>query len=245
MKKTLIASGCSFTDYDFSSDFHPDMDCSWQKWPELLAEKLNMNFINLGQSGAGNEYTYASLLDKIHLMDSNDIGLVIPAWTQSQRKDIKVRGVWKHLDQVRRYPYDKNKNLYGDITYRVEESIKLYYSFQEICKSKNIPVFQFQMLPMFRGFDYDPITKKHIDGRFDIYDNLIKTIYYNPYYKNIDNSFLGWPTESSLGGFNIKMDVLHGYNNESLKYQVSDIDSHPNTIGQIKIAEFLYEQING
>jgi len=41
------------------------------------------------------------------------------------------------------------------------------------------------------------------------------------------------------------MDVLHGYNNESLKYQVSDIDSHPNTIGQIKIAEFLYEQING
>ena len=240
-RKVLIASGCSFTNENFTSDFHPDMDCSWPKWPELLAEKLNMDFINLGHSGAGNEYTYASILDKIHSIDTDDIGLVMPAWSQVQRKDIKVRGVWKHLDKPRRYPYESN--LYGDITYRIEESIRLYYSFQEICKSKNIPIFQFQMLPMFRGFDYNPVTKKRVNSRADNYNNLIKTIYYNPYYKNIDNSFLGWPTESSLGGFNIKMDVLHGYNNESLKYQVSDIDSHPNAAGQIKIAEFLYEQI--
>ena len=40
-RKVLIASGCSFTNENFRSDFHHDMDCSWPKWPELLAEKIN------------------------------------------------------------------------------------------------------------------------------------------------------------------------------------------------------------
>jgi len=247
MKKTLIASGCSFTDYDFSSDFHPDMDCSWQKWPELLAEKLNMNFINLGQSGAGNEYTYASLLDKIHLMDSNDIGLVIPAWTQSQRKDIKVRDVWKHLDVVRKHTYAIDLMVYGDMQYRIEESILYYYNLQEICKSKKIPLYQFQMLGIGDGFNWDPKLRKKGSDSFNenSLKKILKFIYQNSYYNEIDDTFLGWPTYNFLGGFNIFGDVLEGHDDDKkLKYQISDIDVHPNAKGQIKIAEFLYEQIN-
>jgi len=63
MKKILLVSGCSNTDKNFYSELHPEMDCSWPKWPELLAEKLNMDCVNLAKSGAGNEYIYSSLLD--------------------------------------------------------------------------------------------------------------------------------------------------------------------------------------
>ena len=42
MKKILLVSGCSFTDRDFHSDIHPDMICDWPRWPELVAEALDM-----------------------------------------------------------------------------------------------------------------------------------------------------------------------------------------------------------
>ena len=243
-RKVLIASGCSCTNEFFSSDYHHDMDCTWPKWPELLAEKLDMDYINLGHSGAGNEYIYSSILHQIAEINLDDIGLVIPAWTQAQRKDIKVRGTWRHLDAVRNYPYQKHIVQHGDINYRVEQSLLFYYSLKEICKSKKIPLYQFQMLPMFLGFDWDPVLKKHTSGDQEESKRILQSFYSNPYYDQIDDTFLGWPTENYLGGFNIKMDVLYGYDEKGLPYQISEIDTHPNAIGQIKIAEYIYEKIN-
>ena len=254
-RKVLIASGCSFTNENFTSDFHPDMDCSWPMWPELLAEKLDMDFINLGHSGAGNEYIYSSILHQVAETNLDDIGLVIPAWTQAQRKDIKVRDVWKHLDVVRNHFYEADINVHGDMKSRIEESILLYYSLQEICKSKNIPLYQFQMLVMGDGFNWDPLIRKvYYDKK--AHTKLLQFIYQNPYYNEIDDNFLGWPTYNFLGGFNIITDVLHGHttgqNSDNMPYddqlrlktQISDIDVHPNAAGQIKITEFLYEKIN-
>src|SRR6056300_1713464 len=98
MKKKLIVSGCSYTDKDFESMSAPDYDCSFPKWPELLAKKLDMDCVNLGASGAGNEYIYSSLLDYITnpQKDVNRIGLVISAWTQCQRRDYQrgIMGRW-------------------------------------------------------------------------------------------------------------------------------------------------------
>ena len=65
MKKYLIASGCSWGDPNFISLEHPDMDCDWSKWPELLADKLDMQVINLCKSGQGQEYIYSSLIEKV------------------------------------------------------------------------------------------------------------------------------------------------------------------------------------
>jgi len=42
MKKILLVSGDSFSDKNFSTMIHPELDTSWPKWPELLADKLNM-----------------------------------------------------------------------------------------------------------------------------------------------------------------------------------------------------------
>ena len=42
--------------------------------PQLLADKLGMDCINVGQSGAGQEYIYTSIVNNIH---RENIGLVI------------------------------------------------------------------------------------------------------------------------------------------------------------------------
>ena len=64
-KKILLVSGCSNTDPKYTSLQHPDMDCNWPKWPELLAKSLDMECINLAENGAGNEYIYSTLIDKL------------------------------------------------------------------------------------------------------------------------------------------------------------------------------------
>ena len=88
MKKILLVSGCSYTTHNFISVMHPDLDgLSWPKWPELLANKLDMECVNLAYSGAGNEFIYSSLFDYITTNDTSNIGLVIAAWSQNQRKD--------------------------------------------------------------------------------------------------------------------------------------------------------------
>ena len=56
MKKILLVSGCSFTNANYKSVQHPEREFLWNKWPKILAEKLNMDCINLAQSGTGNEF---------------------------------------------------------------------------------------------------------------------------------------------------------------------------------------------
>ena len=58
----LIVSGCSYTD-NIWIDSH-----GFTPWPEKLAEKLGMECINLGASGAGNEYVMSSLIHVLELV---------------------------------------------------------------------------------------------------------------------------------------------------------------------------------
>ena len=238
MKKTLIASGCSWTNENFTSDFRHDMDCSWPKWPELLAKKLDMECINLGRSGAGNEYIYSSLLDQIIKMDPNNIGLVMPAWPQACRKDIKVRGIWKHnlAQTLWRHNIKLPDYAVTSIDGNIDKSLIYYYSLQEICKSKKIPLKQFQMLPFFR-------SNKELPKGLLICTREVNILYNNPYFNKIDDNFIGWPTEKRLGGFNFCDDILDIYANERT-YCISDLDNHPNAKGHEKIAEFLYDRFS-
>ena len=56
MKKLLIAGGCSYTVERINRH---DGD-NFPAWPELFAEKLDMNFLNLGKPASGNEYIFSS-----------------------------------------------------------------------------------------------------------------------------------------------------------------------------------------
>ena len=240
MKKTLLVSGCSFTDKHFISDYHHDLDSSWPKWPELLAKKLDMWCMNLGKMGSGNEYIYASLLDRISRMNPDDIGLVMPAWTGSGRKDWKENGQWRNTGMKAFSAYWETN---GDMNWRIERSMLYYYSLQEICKSKKIPYKAFQMLPVFRGYDWDPIKRIHEDNRGDVRKDLLNVMYHSPYLDKIDDTFIGWPAERDLGGSSIKMDLLEGFTKNGYEWTVSERDNHPNAKAQVKIAEFLYDRL--
>ena len=240
MKKILLVSGCSYTDPNFYSIFHPDMDCNWPMWPELLAEKLNMQCINLAMSGAGQEYIYSTLLDYITKNNTDNIGLVIAAWSQSQRKDFqKENKLWTNLR------IDPHGHIYG----WMYKSLRYYFSFKILCEHFKLPYKQLQMMSPFKDvldglkpgesaiksgeyetnfrheFKGDPIKAKV---------NLLKII--SSYENLLNDNFIGWPIEDGLGGFNINQ-----FLNDELK--ISEIDRHPNKEGQKKIMEIIYERL--
>ena len=120
MKKILLVSGCSFTTDKYTSIQHPEEDMSWDKWPKILAKMLNMDYVNLAKSGAGNEYISNTIIDQIETMDKSKIGLVIPAWSQCRRRDYQVHYARSNKTVWRHELYD----LFGDTRYWITKSLK-------------------------------------------------------------------------------------------------------------------------
>jgi len=225
MKKILLVSGCSYTDKNFESIFHPNLDTSWTKWPELLAEKLNMNCVNLGYSGSGNDYVYSSLLDYI-VKDNNDIGLVISGWTRVVRRSYTK-------DNLR---FNLRWDTHGDMNYFIKRSLRYYYTFQQVCKSLNIPFKQIHILDPYKSAIGEEKVKN--PSNYTTREEAIKMFMSNSYFDKIDEKyFIGWPVEPKLGGFSM-WDKL-----DNNKHFISEEDRHPNAEGQKIIAETIYENL--
>lgn len=155
MKKILLVSGCSYGDKKFMSAYHPDIDCSWPKWPELLADKLDMECINLCRCGAGQEYIYSSIIDKLQTIDHSKIGLVIAAWSTAPRRD------WQNEILAHQKKIFSNKenewtndivDVKGSLGYWIDRSLRYQYSFQTVCENLNLPHKQLQMVHLFKGY---------------------------------------------------------------------------------------------
>ena len=83
--KTLLAVGCSLTNNNFTSKPHPEMDCSWPKWPEVVGKKLGYNVVNLGKSGNSNDAIFKSAQD--YIID-HKVDMICALWTQATRLNI-------------------------------------------------------------------------------------------------------------------------------------------------------------
>jgi hypothetical protein len=83
----LFTFGCSFTNY------------RWSTWADCLAPEFDY-FENWGQSGAGNEFIFNSVMeaDQRQLFGSNDT--VIVCWTTATREDRYVQGRWHTLGNM-------------------------------------------------------------------------------------------------------------------------------------------------
>ena len=223
MRKKLIVSGCSYTDKTFRSDFHPNIDTGWPKWPELLGKKLDMDVVNYGYCGSGNEYIYSSLLDHLTSNPIKDIGLVIPGWSRVPRRDFNVGN----------RKYNIRWDNHGDMKYFMMRSLRYYYSLQEVCKSLKVPYKQIHIL--------DPYESAVVEQNelFNMTrEDAMKEFMSSSYYDKIDEkNFIGWPIESKLGGF-CAWDKL-----DADKHFISEIDRHPNRQGQEIIAELIYENL--
>lgn len=266
MKKVLLVSGCSFTDSNYISSYYPDMDCSWPKWPEVLAEKLDMECINLARNGGGNEYIYSSLFDEITNGFTDRIGLVIAGWSQCQRVDYQLEshGRW----------HGSRYNDNGDIFGWVRKSLRLFKQLEILCENYNLPLLQFQMINLFMdtldGLKYsdaevvrnpDLAGKRHpYDGDYDedrrkiiklIDDCNVKNFVGWPIYTRPESAHL-WVDDKDVG-FTVEQKILrHPKSPEKevpfikrlyLERLIDENDRHPNKLGHEKIAEFLYDTI--
>ena len=245
MKKILLVSGDSYTDPDWYSEFHPELDIDWPKWPEILADKLDMDCVNLGLSGSGQEYIYNSLLEYITNpnKDISKIGLVIPAWSQCQRKDFQKGwgGRWTN----RRLDVD------GDLNAWINKSLRYYSSFQILCERYKLPYLQVQMINLFNDFlgglrPGDGEVKAGIFGkneRLNYPGNVkqdkmkINKIILDYESRLNYKKFVGWPMIHELGGYSMAHKIL------KKRDKISDLDGHPNKQGHEKIAEFIYDRL--
>ena len=250
MKKILLVSGCSNTEKDFISSAHPDLDTSWPKWPELLAKKLDMYCVNLAKSGMGNEYIYTTLLRYITTSNCH-LGLVIPAWTQCQRKDFQKKGYW----------WNQRIDPDGDVFSWMRRSLDTYLNFQMLCEKYNLPYMQVQMLSPYQDWlngllpaENDPKYYKGFRHRYpgnEEKDNkkLIKMI--GDYENLLDTKkFLGWPLSHEYAGYSLQKKLIGirskktgVFKNVNLDTMISNLDHHPNAKGHGKIAEFIYERL--
>jgi len=236
MVKKLLAVGCSYTE-----DVYP-----FPVWPKLLAEKFNMECINLGQWAAGNEYIYSRTLDT--LVTEKNLGLVVVMWSEFQRLDFCKNGRWEALhykvgdvERNKRPWVNKLMNTltekgYDDIVYQAERSIRLFYSLQQIMK-----LTEYNNIPFYQLMGSYPCSRRNQ------LHTVAKTIIGSPYLDKIDErSFLGWPMFDELGGWNIDTwldEIASVKTGQNSDVRISDEDSHPNKKGHEKIAEMLYNEI--
>lgn len=72
-RKKLIAIGCSYT-----ADWN-----TFPPWPTVLAEMLDMECVNLGDTGSGNDEILAKTIDTV--LNEKNIGLIVLMWSEWHR----------------------------------------------------------------------------------------------------------------------------------------------------------------
>ena len=273
MKKILLVGGCSYSNEKFNSVHHPDLDVSWPKWPQLLAEKLDMQLINLSESGAGQEYIYSNIIDRLQTIEHSKIGLVIAAWSTAPRRDYQTESLYL---KNKKWTYDKNdmiqkikwtNDMYdskGCMHYWIDRSLRYYYSLQMVCENLKLPYKQFQMIDLFKGYLWQelirrrtkdwpedhtkqvPILNKAADLTKEEQDWKEKQE--KIYLAQIHNSPYYEIINNNFIGWPTDKRLM-GYNISEMALEedtdrISKIDLHPNELGQKKLAKFIYEKID-
>ena len=271
MKKILLVAGCSYSNEKFNSVHHPDLDVSWPKWPQLLAEKLDMQLINLSESGAGQEYIYSNIIDRLQTIEHSKIGLVIAAWSTAPRRDYQTESLYL---KNKKWTYDKNdmiqkikwtNDMYdskGCMHYWIDRSLRYYYSLQMVCENLKLPYKQFQMVDLFKGYLWQELISRRTN---DIADDKQVPILNKA--ADLTKEEQDWKEKKEKGYLAQIHDSpyyekindnfigwptdprLNGYSMsdkvlDNNTDRISKIDLHPNKQGQEKLARFIYEKID-
>jgi hypothetical protein len=266
-RKKLIAIGCSYTEHYLFSKQSPDVNFDFPRWPEHLSNMLDMECVNLGSSGAGNDYILASTLDAI--LKEKNIGLIVLMWSEWQRIGFQRLKSWNKWRKVT--PRDteglnkfilENQNVF----HATRNTLRTFIHAEKLLR--NLPYLFIQgtfNIPFYSTTELETIDcsvggpnetldyYKVNDSRRMAAKEIIESPYINYIEKNIGNKFIGWPIMNEIGGYCID----HIFDEEDphdkpgrwsrqrkggAKFRMSKTDSHPNAAGHKIIAEFLYEQ---
>ena len=93
--KRFFAFGCSYTEY------------FWPTWPDIIGQEIPY-YENWGNAGAGNQFTFNSLIEcnKRNKFTADD--LIIVMWTSSAREDRYVNNQWTSAAG------EDRREIYGD-----------------------------------------------------------------------------------------------------------------------------------
>ena len=238
-RKKLIAIGCSFTEHYLTSDQSPNLNFDFPRWPEHLSDMLDMECVNLGKSGAGNDYILAKTVDAT--LKEKNIGLVVLMWSEWQRVGFQCFPDWDrwfHITPHKPYHMVDQEKFFKEkqnTFHATRNTMRTFIHAEKILS--DIPY-------MFLQGTENVFWRKswHINhDRRSYLSEILKSPYLDYIENNISDKFIGWPIMSEIGGYCIN-DILNKEDPSQSKFRISRIDSHPNAAGHKFIAEFLYEQ---
>ena len=232
-RKKLIAIGCSYTKMSRKKSLAAIGN---RHWPEYLAEKLDMNCVNLGAAGQGNEYILSKLIDTV--LSEKNIGLVVLMWSEWIRQDFQdpANGWYffhPHKDKSRkeRYPIDlKSRNSilqYNDPYNLTMKSLRYFLMSQMLLK--DIPYLMIQ--------GTNPLQNMNEKTAFKL---VIAAMVESKIFNEINpDQFIGWPILKQIGGYTIN-DMLDKIDPERNQLRFSVEDTHPNAEGHKIMAQEIY-----
>jgi len=237
-RKKLIAAGCSFTEHYLSSNQSPNIDFDFPRWPEHLSNMLNMECVNVGRCGAGNDQILARTLDAT--LKEKDIGLVVIMWSEWRRMGFQGFADHRRWTNVTPYDIEKWKKFFMEKQNPLHATRNTLRTF--IHAEKFLGDTPYMFLQGTGTIWWNALSFGANKNRRRIAINeILSSPYLNYIENNISDKFIGWPLMNEIGGYNIG-DILDKEDPTRLKYRISKADTHPNAEGHKVIAEFLYEK---
>jgi hypothetical protein len=171
-RKILLAGGDSFTEHTCVSYRDSSLITDFPRWPVKLAEKLNMEYVNLGKSACTNEFISTSIYEYLMENPKKEIGLVCCLWADYTRISLynmpnwptmigsrlfssslksfdKNESMWlqgpdKFLDLL--YYYTKNTNTKAETIVEniIKNNIKIFHDLECMLSLRNIPYLYLQ-----------------------------------------------------------------------------------------------------
>lgn len=265
-KKYILAAGCSFTDAGWSSSHYPDYDCSYPKWPEVLGDKLGVdNVVNLGKSGACNEFIINKVID--HILHEEKPWLVVIGLSEAHRfspygshwyglinphilgrQSVEENAKFFTLTEwteafvpVGDWLISRDQHNGHDIMREVLSNyIRQVNRIVSFCHRLNIKVIISSLLWPVDIHDYDAYRAFHkLPKKHQWTSNAIAKMFMNcKGFDDVDpKTFIGWPIYPDLGG-DMFCTNENGYDTNMT---IGPLDGHPNALGHQYIAEKYYE----
>jgi hypothetical protein len=245
MKKKLLAGGCSYTNRPHRKT--PDIIF----WPEFVAEDLNLEGINIGRSGAGNDFIFNSIVRGI--TESDDIELVVVLWTQIFRLDcwnFQKNTMNILVDGCRDAPNGLTNGIHqtfiSDVSKIFLEKLDDHYWLDQYIINYFLNITTLRNLCNKLGIKLIMAQAQEFEPYHRIYRDLLDTEHFFKQFMNqlawhSENSknFIGWPILRELGGYALQQ---HGKDIYKSENRISDNDWHPNTKGHRIIADEIYNK---
>jgi len=224
-RKKLIAIGCSYTEHA-QLNINKKKAYPFDVWPMHLANKLDMECVNLGRGGMGNEYISAKLIDTVLAEKKEDIGLVVLMWSGWQRIDFQdIKGKWLMDGTLRHRKFNMYFDFWGvdnNAYHMTMKSLRCFLIAQRLLE--DIPYLMIQGV-------------LHVERSRQLF---VQTFINSKIFYEIDeDKFIGWPIMWEIGGYNIN-NMLDKLDPERKHLRISEEDQHPNAEGHKIIAQELY-----